>query len=326
MSRFYDALKEASRAAATAGSETEPPSTMSDLGEVPEPAPFLELEPAPPENPAFIVETSDTGGDSPSAVAPAIKDPRLAVVSPHERNGGGIHSEPAVAVPQPALHLTFDQAAKVLPNAAKSVVVEQYRRLRTKVLQEQEMKPFRSLVITSAGPQEGKTVTALNLALSLAMLPNYKVLLVDGDLRRGALAHYLGVADCAGLSDVIAGTAKLEDIILKFDDIGVHFIVRGKSTLPAAELLCSEELARQLGKMTEAYDLVIVDTPPVTLVTDTQLIASKCDAVLVVARAFTTTRKALEKAMQELSALRVIGAILNSGTRAQVYRRYTGYY
>src|SRR4051812_26004779 len=108
MSRFYDALKEASRAAATAGSDTEPPSTMSDLGEVPGPAPLLELEPGPPENPAFILETSGAGGDpAAAAAAPAIKDARLAVVSPHERNGGGIHSEPAVAVPQPELHFTF---------------------------------------------------------------------------------------------------------------------------------------------------------------------------------------------------------------------------
>src|SRR5438045_2943186 len=99
MSRFYDALKEASRAAATAGTETEPPSTMSDLGEVPGPAPFLELEPTPPENPAFILEAGGAGGDSASAAAPAIKDQPLSVVSPPERNGGGIHSEPAVAVP-----------------------------------------------------------------------------------------------------------------------------------------------------------------------------------------------------------------------------------
>src|SRR3954454_12428120 len=123
MSRFYEALKEASRAAATAGTNTEPPSTMPDLGEVPGPTPFLELEPTPPENPVFVVGTGGGGGDSASTgAAPAGKDPGLAIVPLHERNGGGIHSEPAVAVPKPAQHFTFDQAAKVLPNAAKSVV------------------------------------------------------------------------------------------------------------------------------------------------------------------------------------------------------------
>jgi Mrp family chromosome partitioning ATPase len=70
----------------------------------------------------------------------------------------------------------------------------------------------------------------------------------------------------------------------------------------------------------------VVDSSPVNLITDAQLLAENCDAVLVVARAFSTTRKSLEQTVQELSAFRIIGTVLNGGTKAQLYRRYNGYY
>jgi len=78
--------------------------------------------------------------------------------------------------------------------------------------------------------------------------------------------------------------------------------------------------------MTEEFDLVLVDSPPVNLITDAQLLAGHCDAVLLVARAFSTTSKSLEQTATELKAFRMIGTVLNGGTRAQLYRRYNGYY
>jgi Mrp family chromosome partitioning ATPase len=78
--------------------------------------------------------------------------------------------------------------------------------------------------------------------------------------------------------------------------------------------------------MTEEFDLVLVDSPPVNLITDAQLLAGKCDAVLLIARAFSTTRTALEQAARELNAFRIIGTVLNGGTRPNLYRRYSGYY
>ena len=97
--------------------------------------------------------------------------------------------------------------------------------------------------------------------------------------------------------------------------------------VPAAELLHSTDRLRELFRhMTKEYDLVVVDSSPVTLITDAQLLAENCDAVLLVARAFSTTRKSLEQTARELSAFRIVGTVLNGGTRAQLYRRYNGYY
>jgi Mrp family chromosome partitioning ATPase len=122
------------------------------------------------------------------------------------------------------------------------------------------------------------------------------------------------------------GSAKLEDAVLKCDDIPLHFILRGNSKMPPAELLHSPQLGTQFRRICEQFDLVLVDSAPLNLVTDTQLLAGSCDAVLLVARAFSTTRKALEQAVQDLSPFRIIGTVLNGGPSSQNYRHYKGYY
>jgi len=219
--------------------------------------------------------------------------------------------------------VSVDQRARLIQNAVDPVVAEYYRRLRTKVMQQQAESNFRSLVVTSANPQEGKTVTVLNLGLSFSMLPSFKVLVVDGDLRRGTLGNWLGVDhDHPGLSNLIDGSAQLENVLFKSDKIPMHFVVRGNSQVPD---LHTSQLQSHFQRMTEQYDLVLVDTPPVNLIADVQLLAASCDAVLLVARAFSTTRKALEKAVQELHRFRVIGTVLNAGT-AQRYRYRGDYY
>jgi capsular exopolysaccharide synthesis family protein len=220
----------------------------------------------------------------------------------------------------------LDHHARVIPNAVDQAVVEHYRRLRTKLVQQQEAKPFRTLMVTSASPQEGKTVTVLNLGLSFAMLPDFKVLVVDGDIRRGSMGKWLGADENWGLSNVIDGSADLEEVVLKNDDLPVYFIPRGNSRVPPAELLHSPGLRNCFQSMSEYFSLVLVDSPPVNLVTDAQLLAASCDAVLLVVRAFMTTRKSLERTVQDLQNFRVLGTILNCGTQAQLIGRYKGYY
>ena len=225
-----------------------------------------------------------------------------------------------------AIKAHFDSQMPVIPHAADSAVVEHYRRLRTKILQQQATKPFRTLVVTSPAPQEGKTLTVLNLGLSFAMLPAFRVLLVDGDLRRGSLSACLGVDQRPGLSNFLDDSAKLEDVISKYDDNPLHVIGRGDSKISAGELLQSCQLKSKFHELAEHFPLVIVDSPPANLIADVQLLAASCDAVLLIARAFATTKKAFEKTVHDVSAFRVLGTVLNGGTRTQSYRRYRGYY
>jgi len=330
MSRFYDALKEASRlqakvnetpadgepnilVAASAPGIDVPP--VMDL-EVGDPPPTPEVRPSqadflPPE---LLEVPAKSNGSSPKP-QPDVLSQNIAT------------EHPVRDVPKEKKLITFDPAARLITQAADAAVVEHYRRLRTKLLQQHADKPFKSLLIASPNPQEGKTVTAVNLALSFTMLADFKVLIVDGDLRRGTIGKMLGVDDQPGLSNMMDGTATLDDVVLQCRDVPLSFVLRGNSPLPAAELLHSTAALRDVfHTMTETFDLVVVDSSPVNLITDAQLLAENCDAILLVARAFSTTRKSLEQTAQELSAFRIIGTVLNGGTKAQLYRRYNGYY
>jgi capsular exopolysaccharide synthesis family protein len=217
----------------------------------------------------------------------------------------------------------LDHDARLIPFAIDSSVVEHYRRLRTKIMQEQEVKPFRSLVVTSAAPQEGKTVTVLNLALSFSALPSFRVLVIDGDTRKGTLGNWLGVSnDQPGLSNLLDGSARLEDVVLKSDQVPMHFMVRGNAQI---QDMHPSRYANYFQRLRDAFDLVLVDSPPANLLVDVQMLAANTEAVLLVARAFSTSRKAFAKAVQELTPFRLLGVVLNAGVPPRS-RSYRGYY
>jgi capsular exopolysaccharide synthesis family protein len=318
MSRFYDALRQASRfhrAGNSASTEAHP---WESFGIDP-------VVVAPVERPAgTAAEMMEAVAAAAGVAAPAAerRDPWRIMTEPKTgrrvaSNGNGIGTDTDIDI---------ERKARVIPNIADHVVVEHYRRLRTKLMQQHGIKPFRRLLVTSAQPQEGKTVTTLNLALSFAMLPEFRVLVVDGDLRRGTLGKWLNVSDRPGLSNLVERSATMNEVVLRSDQIPVHFMVSGNATTPAAELLHSPRLGEIFQSIAEQFDLVLVDSPPVNLITDTQLLASNCDAILMVARAFNTTCKALERAVQDLSAFRIVGAGLNGGAPAHTYGRNGGYY
>jgi capsular exopolysaccharide synthesis family protein len=305
MSRFYDALREASRSLPKSNGNTVGGTLAPDGNELRD-------------------EAIACAAAIPTVLAPDPESTEMAEASVDELVELG--TPPNNGLFASKVHTAFDPKARLVTNAPDSAVAEHYRRLRTKILQQQATKPFRSLIVVSPSPQEGKTVTVLNLGLTFAMLPSFRVLVVDGDLRRGNIGERLGVENHPGLTDLIEGSAKLEDVVLKCDDTPMHFMVRGNSKLPPAELLHSQRLGTQFRRMSDQFDLVLVDSAPVNVVTDTQLLAGSCDAILLVARAFSTTRKSMEQAVQDLSPFRIIGTVLNGGPRTQGYRRYKGYY
>jgi succinoglycan biosynthesis transport protein ExoP len=297
MSRVFDALLQAGRFRPDSGGATDEEllQALGVNGAAAAPAPAVEIGAA---------------ALPPDAAQPAAADPEN--------------------LPSVAAHVNLYPSAHLIPQSSDPSILEYYRRVRTKMLQLQTDKPFRSLIVTSANPQEGKTVTTLNLAMSFAMLPSYRVLVVDGDLRRGTLGSWLGIGDDdhPGLSNLIDGSANLDDVILRSESVPMNFMVRGNSKVPAGELLHSPQLCSYLRTIAERFDLVLVDTPPVNLVADAHQLATCCEAVLLVARAFRTTRKAFEKAVQDVAPYRVIGTVLNAGTgaRSNGYYGYYGHY
>lgn len=299
MSRVFDALQEAARLRGANGVPEE--TVWKELGV----SSTAESTAAggPPEAPASAGE----------AVQVAAAPPDLDVVAP----------SPATGLAGIPIKILLDKKERLIPHTADPIVVERYRMLRTKILQEREKKFFRSLVITSASPQEGKTVTVLNLAMSFAALPSFKVLVVDGDMRRGTLGGLLGIdRDLPGLSNLMDGSAQFEQVLLRSEELSMYIIPRGNAQVSDLQ---PTQFSAYFRNLAEQFDLVLVDSPPVNLITDVQILAASCDAVMLITRAFSTTGKGLEEAVDKLQSFRLIGAVLNAGTPRRS-RKYHGYY
>jgi protein-tyrosine kinase len=341
MSRFYKALKEAGQFSDSPMQESNDhlERTIADavLPEASASSPALEAPPAQPRRVPrlpdlthLLLPPEPPYPHPPEAVPQGLG--RNAIDGLSEPSSRMPLQEPLLPVPPVAeqelgahAKVALDPKARLLPQTLDASVVEQYRRLRTKILQEQSVKAFRTLMIASGNPQEGKTVTTLNLGFSFALLPAFKVLVVDGDLRKGSLGKWLGLEDRPGLANLIDGSAALEDVVFKSDDIALHFMVRGKSRAAPGELLQASNLSGHLRRMGQYFDLVLVDSPPLNLMTDAQLLATSCDAVLLLARAFSTRSRSLEKAVHDLQACRIIGTVLNGGIQARPHGYYYGY-
>ncbi len=211
--------------------------------------------------------------------------------------------------------------SKVDPNIVtyfdpKALISEQYKTLRTNILSMNKGKPPRTFIVTSSIYSEGKTVTSLNLAVSLAQaVNNPKVLLIDADMRKGKMAKYLGVTAEQGLSEVLQETARAEDVLFHLDDWeNLAFLSAGQVPENPAELLAGDYMKMFLSKMREKFDFVIIDTPPIISVTDAGIIGPLTDGVIMVIQAGRTQRGIIHRAEELLyqCQTKVIGHVLTN--------------
>ena len=204
-----------------------------------------------------------------------------------------------------------------------SMAAESYRALRSSLLLGEAGKA-KVLVITSAQPGEGKTMTAVNCAAVLAQQGS-KVLLVDADLRRSSLHHNFDIQKAPGLGDVLEGQVGADEAIAEVEEIPRLWVVSaGQSVGYPSEALASNKMTMALQYWREKYDHVVVDTPPVEMVTDAVVLAAQADAVLLVAKASRTTRHALRRTRDVLVRARahIAGVVVNEVEP----RRYSYYY
>ncbi len=207
----------------------------------------------------------------------------------------------------------------------RSPSAEAFRTLRTNLMFSQAVNQMRTLVVTSASPGEGKTVTAANLAVSFAQ-QGVRVLLVDGDLRRGRLHRVFNAAREPGLTDFLLGYQAEEAVTHTSAVPNLYVINSGKIPPNPAEMLGGDIAKEKFAKLNEGYDLMIIDTPPLLAASDAAILATLSDGVIMVLRAGSTETAAAQQAMQQLRALnvRIVGAILNDPD-AQI-ARYGAYY
>lgn len=197
----------------------------------------------------------------------------------------------------------------------KALITEQYKILRTNVLSLNKGKPPKVMVVTSSLHSEGKTITTLNLAVAIAQSNKKpKVLVIDADLRRGRLAKYLGVDQNIGLTEVLMGKANPADVLFHIDIENLAFMASGAVPPNPVELLDSDVLRDFINSMRNKFDHILLDTPPIISVTDSGIVGSIADGVLLVVQAGRTQRGVVERAMEllEQSHSKVIGHVLTN--------------
>ncbi len=214
---------------------------------------------------------------------------------------------------------------QILNDNSSFSVQEAYKTLRTNVrffLREGNCKRF---CITSPAAGEGKSITLLNLAISIAETGR-KVLLIDADMRRPAMARLLVEKATPGLSNVLAGLLPFQEAVRKQMYPNLDILLSGDVPPNPAELLCSESLQALIDQATQEYDYILVDTPPVNVVSDACIVANVLDGVLLLVRQKRSRKDAIKKAVSQLqlTGARVLGFVLNGATLDE-HKNY-GYY
>jgi len=194
----------------------------------------------------------------------------------------------------------------------RSAYCEQFRALRTRILQAGERLQMRALVITSAGIAEGKTLTALNLGWLLAQTEGTRALVIDSDLRRPCATNYFGVEEATiGLSEVLGEQVSLEDAIVQLEPAGLYLLPGGRPRDDVAELLSGPTYSRVLTEARRMFDYIIIDAPPLGVFTDANVLMSRADGAILVVRAGKTRYAAVDKLLEQIPRERLLGVVLN---------------
>jgi capsular exopolysaccharide synthesis family protein len=287
---------------------------------------------------AFLVEQIDNTVDTPEKLERILGGALLGVVPRAEMAGVG---EPPVDGPGSGAGGNGFSPELICLHDVKSRVSEAYRSIRTAIqFAGSAGRPVRSFAVVSAAPQEGKTLTAVNLAIAMAQA-GHRVLMIDADLRRPRLHKILcpgHEAHARGLSNVLIGEVRMEDVARETMVPGLWCIPSGPIPPNPSELLGSPRMAELLQAALAKYDRVVIDSPPVGAVTDACVIAPHLDGVVQVVGFARTSCSDAREGKDRLVSLgaRYLGAILNNvpAVRWRIgrygmgryYHRYGDYY
>lgn len=217
-------------------------------------------------------------------------------------------------------------------HAPQSLVAESFRQVRTNLLFSGPAETQKTLLITSPGPDDGKTTVAINLAVTLARAGS-SVLLIDANFRRPSLRQTFQRSQADGLSNMLIGQRRFDEVLTETETKNLYLLSSGPMPPTPAELLGTEAMRKLLEEADKRFDRIIIDGPPVLLMSDALVLASQVDGVLLVSRAAGNTKGELRRANEQLQRIgaRVIGAVLNGiearpgGYFRRQYREYYDY-
>ncbi|WP_336790615.1 CpsD/CapB family tyrosine-protein kinase [Paenibacillus sp. MMO-177] len=209
----------------------------------------------------------------------------------------------------------------------RSPVSETYRTLRTNIEFAAIDSAMQVIMVSSAGPGEGKSTTIANLAVAFSQ-SDRKVVLIDADMRKPTAHKTFQISNRFGLSSVISQQSTLQEVIQSTDVPNLDVITAGPIPPNPAEMLASKRMTALLDELRTMYDIVLVDTPPLLAVTDAQIAATKSDGVVLVVDQGRVKRQFAQKAIQNLQNVnaRILGVVLNNVKRRSNEEAYYYYY
>lgn len=206
-----------------------------------------------------------------------------------------------------------ERRLRLIDETAPFNFIEAYKSLRTNIDFLSSTNNYHSILITGAGPGDGKSTVSINLAVAMADSKK-KVILVDCDMRKGSIATYLKIGRSSpGIMDVLSGDKALSEVILHNEDLKIEILPVGALPSNPSEIIGSAAMVSLLRSLSDMYDYVLIDTPPVSVVTDAAILSRFVDGVLLVIRAGETTKQALnlcKKNLEDVNA-HILGAVLN---------------
>jgi len=209
----------------------------------------------------------------------------------------------------------------------RSPISESYRALRTNIEFSSIDEKLQVLMVSSAGPGEGKSTTITNLAVTFAQSEK-KVVLIDADLRKPTAHHTFSISNRYGLSSIISQQCSLEEGIQITDIPNLDVITSGAIPPNPAEMMGSKRMTATIEQLRQMYDIVLIDTPPLLAVTDAQIVSTKSDGVILVVDQGKVKRDIASKAVKNLESVnaRILGVVLNNVKRKANEEAYYYYY
>lgn len=209
----------------------------------------------------------------------------------------------------------------------KSPISEAYRTLRTNIDFSSIDEQLKVIMLTSAGPGEGKSTTATNLAVAFAQ-SDRKVLIIDADLRKPTMHHTFMTTNRWGLTNILTGQSRPAEVIVETYIPNLSLLPSGPIPPNPSEILASKRMTAFLDEMRTEYDVVVIDTPPALAVTDAQIVSTRCDGVIMVINSGKVKREMAQKVKSNLEHVkaRILGVVLNNVDRKSGEGYYYYYY
>lgn len=222
---------------------------------------------------------------------------------------------------------SINESSLIVTANPKSPIAEVYRALRTNIQYSSSDFALKTIMVTSAQASEGKTTTISNLAVAYAQ-EGKKTLLIDCDMRKPSLHHMFSIPNRNGLSKLLSGEAKLQEVLCETIIENLSLIPSGPIPTNPSELINSALMKELLESLKDHYDVILIDTPPVLAVTDSIITSALCDGVIMVAAAGKVKKEYLKKAKERLDHVNasILGVVLNQINRDDYPVFYMEYY